>query len=129
MQPAWRRSAARPAQRPAENEALTDAAQAKAVTLPFPLFAKRDDSSRSVGAGRVDTLDPAIDMLANVAPDYTLVPSIRFMGGREAEAIAPAASLSLATSPQRSRACQPRARCPLTRPRSRLLPRRPRGTA
>jgi len=43
--------------------------------------------------GSVDALDPAIDMLANVAPDFTPVPSIRFMGGREAEAIAPAASL------------------------------------
>jgi L-fuculokinase len=46
--------------------------------------------------GPVDALDPAIDMLANVAPDFTPVPSIRFMGGREAEAIAPAASLPLA---------------------------------
>jgi L-fuculokinase len=37
--------------------------------------------------GPLDTLDPALDMLANVAPDGKPVPSIRFMGGREAEAI------------------------------------------
>ncbi len=46
--------------------------------------------------GSVDTLDPAKDMLANVAPDGTSVPSIRFMGGREAEAIVSAESLPLA---------------------------------
>ncbi len=53
--------------------------------------------------GAVDTLDPDIDMLANVAPDFTPVPSIRFMGGREAEAIAPGASLPLADAAALSR--------------------------
>lgn len=47
--------------------------------------------------GPFDALDPAHDMLANVAPDGTPVPSIRFMGGREAEAITDPATLPLAS--------------------------------
>ncbi len=47
--------------------------------------------------GPLDALDPTSDMLANVAPDGTPVPSIRFMGGREAEMIADPATLPLAS--------------------------------
>jgi len=47
--------------------------------------------------GPLDALDPACDMLANVAPDGTPVPSIRFMGGREAERITDPAILPLAS--------------------------------
>lgn len=46
--------------------------------------------------GQLDRLDPANDMLANVAPDGTPVPSIRFMGGRECEAICDPAELATA---------------------------------